>query len=87
MRTNRTPVKRHSGPPTREELEALQRARVARIEENSKVPWIRYALSAIMGLLTIVIMGGGILSLIMAAGVIAIVSRGRISYRKSPLDR
>jgi len=79
--------RRHYGPPTREELEALQQARVERIAKNTKVPWARYFMAVVMGLLTIILVGGGVMSLILATGVIAIVSKGRISYRKSPLDK
>jgi len=86
MTTNRK-IRRYQGPPTKEELIALQQARVERIAKNTKVPWTRYFMAAVMGLLTIIIVGGGVMSLILATGVIAIVSRGRISFRKSPLDK
>jgi hypothetical protein len=60
---------------------------VARIEEAGRIPWLRFALGIFLGLGAVVLIGGGVFSLILAVIIVALVSKGRISYRKNPMDK
>lgn len=79
MTTSRT-VRR--GPPTKEELEMRQRARVDRIRKASVFPWPRVVAAVILAAAAIVWSGGGIVSLLLALVVIIAVFRAGAGFTR-----
>ena len=73
--------------PTKEELEALQRAREERIKKSYNVPWIRLVVAAIGVLVSILTIGGGPLSLIVAILVVVVVMAGHFTSPPPPPPR
>jgi hypothetical protein len=74
-------------PPTREELLAKQQARVERIEDSSRFPWRRLIVALFLSALAVIVVGGGILSLIMAITIVSVTMRGSIKSFGSPLKK
>jgi len=72
-------------PPTREELLAKHQARVERIEETSKFPWRRMIVALFLSALAVIVIGGGILSLILAITIVSVTMKGSIKSFNSPL--
>ena len=64
---------------SREELEARQKAREERIEKATHFPWRRFFIGLVMAILAVVVLGGGVLSLVIASLIVAYFSIGLIS--------
>jgi hypothetical protein len=73
------PIVIKSGPKpiSRQEAEARQRAREARLRKSMKFPWVRMLVSmgAAMGL--VLMLGGGLLALVITVSIAGALTKGR----------
>jgi hypothetical protein len=73
------PIVRKPGPKpiSRQEAEARQRAREARIRKSMKFPWVRMLLSMGAAVAVVLMLGGGLLALVITVAIAGALTKGR----------
>ena len=64
-------------PIARQEVEARQRAREARLAQQMTFPWVRILLGTGTAVVVVWLIGGGLLSLFIAATIAGVLTKGR----------
>ena len=66
--------------PSKAELDARHRARMARIAQSTKFPWMSVLGGLTTGVVIILFLGVNLISLFLVMGIVGIMSKGTISY-------